>query len=136
MAADPTFPRVTPHDLRHAYASLTVSSGANVKVVQRQLGHKSAAMTLDTYSDLFTPDLDAVANAFDAKCARTSRKCPLTWCPQSDSNRHLADFKSAASANWAMGASNVVSTVPGPFRAHVMQVRHKAPAPDADRQNF
>src|SRR5690349_13253911 len=25
-------------------------------------------------------------------------------CPQSDSNRHLADFKSAASANWAMGA--------------------------------
>lgn len=26
------------------------------------------------------------------------------WCPQSDSNRHLADFKSAASANWAMGA--------------------------------
>ena len=26
-------------------------------------------------------------------------------CPQSDSNRHCADFKSAASANWAMGAS-------------------------------
>ena len=25
-------------------------------------------------------------------------------CPQSDSNRHCADFKSAASANWAMGA--------------------------------
>lgn len=25
-------------------------------------------------------------------------------CPQSDSNRHWADFKSAASANWAMGA--------------------------------
>ena len=24
-------------------------------------------------------------------------------CPQSDSNRHCADFKSAASANWAMG---------------------------------
>jgi hypothetical protein len=27
-----------------------------------------------------------------------------TLCPQSDSNRHCADFKSAASANWAMGA--------------------------------
>lgn len=70
MAADPTFPRVTPHDLRHTYASLAVSSGANVKVVQRQLGHKSAAMTLDTYSDLFTPDLDAVAKAFDEKCVQ------------------------------------------------------------------
>lgn len=28
----------------------------------------------------------------------------MCGCPQSDSNRHLADFKSAASANWAMGA--------------------------------
>lgn len=31
----------------------------------------------------------------------------MCGCPQSDSNRHLADFKSAASANWAMGASQV-----------------------------
>ena len=28
----------------------------------------------------------------------------LIRCPQSDSNRHWTDFKSAASANWAMGA--------------------------------
>ena len=27
-------------------------------------------------------------------------------CPQSDSNRHWADFKSAASANWAIGAKH------------------------------
>jgi hypothetical protein len=32
-------------------------------------------------------------------------------CPQSDSNRHLADFKSAASANWAMGASGTAYRV-------------------------
>ena len=35
-----------------------VQSGANVKTVQRQLGHKSAAMTLDVYADLFDEDLD------------------------------------------------------------------------------
>ena len=29
------------------------------------LGHKSAAMTLDTYSDLFPDDLDAVAARLD-----------------------------------------------------------------------
>ena len=29
------------------------------------LGHKSAAMTLDTYSDLFPDDLDAVAAKLD-----------------------------------------------------------------------
>ena len=58
-------PRVTPHDLRHTAASLAISSGANVKAVQRMLGHKSAAMTLDTYSGLFPDDLDAVASALD-----------------------------------------------------------------------
>lgn len=60
---DPTFPRVTPHDLRHTAASLAISAGANVKAVQRMLGHASAAMTLDTYADLFDDDLDAVAAA-------------------------------------------------------------------------
>jgi integrase len=59
--ADPTFPRITAHDLRHTAASLAISSGANVKGVQRMLGHASAAMTLDVYADLFDSDLDAVA---------------------------------------------------------------------------
>lgn len=59
------FPRVTPHDLRHAAASLAISSGANVKAVQRMPGHASAAMTLDVYGDLFDDDLDAVAVALD-----------------------------------------------------------------------
>ena len=59
-------PRVTPHDLRHTAASLAVSAGANVKAVQRILGHASAAMTLDVYADLFSDDLDAVADRLDA----------------------------------------------------------------------
>lgn len=55
----------TPHELRHTAASLAVSSGANVKAVQRMLGHASAAMTLDVYADLFDSDLDAVADRLD-----------------------------------------------------------------------
>ncbi|WP_237568693.1 tyrosine-type recombinase/integrase [Mycolicibacterium lacusdiani] len=73
-------PRVTPHDLRHTAASLAVSAGANVKAVQRMLGHASAAMTLDLYADLFDDDLDAVAVALDkarsaasAEVSRTSQ---------------------------------------------------------------
>ncbi len=58
---DPTFPRVTAHGLRHTAASLAISAGANPKVVQRMLGHASAAMTLDVYADLFDSDLDQVA---------------------------------------------------------------------------
>ena len=52
--------RMTIHDLRHTAASLMVKSGANVKAVLRQLGHTSAAMTLDVYADLFDEDLDSV----------------------------------------------------------------------------
>ena len=70
MAADETFPRVTPHDPQHTAASLAVSTGANVKAVQRMLGHTSAAMTLDVYADLFEDGLDAVAASLSA--ARTA----------------------------------------------------------------
>jgi len=59
-------PGLTPHELRHTAASLAVSAGANVKAVQAMLSHASAAMTLDTYADLFDDDLDAVADRLDA----------------------------------------------------------------------
>jgi len=55
------FPRVTPHDLRHTGHL----SRCDAKAVQRVLGHASAAMTLDTYADLFDEDLDAVTAALD-----------------------------------------------------------------------
>lgn len=63
-------PRTTPHDLRHTAASLAVSAGANIKAVQKMLGHASAAMTLDIYADLLDDDLEAVATALDKTRAR------------------------------------------------------------------
>ena len=42
-----------------------MSSGANVKAIQRMLGHASAAMTLDVYADLFDEDLDEVSTRLD-----------------------------------------------------------------------
>lgn len=56
---------MSPHDLRHTAASLAIQRGANVKAVQRMLGHASAAMTLDVYAGLFSDDLDSVAVALD-----------------------------------------------------------------------
>lgn len=64
-AADKAFPTITPHDLRHTAASLAVSAGANVKALQRMLGHAKASMTLDVYADLFDDDLDGVAASLD-----------------------------------------------------------------------
>lgn len=57
---------MTPHALRHTAASLAIAAGANVKVVQTMLGHKSATMTLDLYGHLFENQLDEVADAMDA----------------------------------------------------------------------
>jgi integrase len=69
---------LTPHELRHTAASLAVSAGANVKSVQRMLGHASAAMTLDVYSGLFDDDLDTVAERMDqaASAARGATGVP------------------------------------------------------------
>lgn len=50
------------HDLRHYYASLLISSGADVKVVQHRLRHSSAKTTLDTYGHLW-PDSEETTRA-------------------------------------------------------------------------
>ena len=42
-----------------------MSAGANIKAVQRMLGHASASMTLDVYAGLFDDDLDTVAKRLD-----------------------------------------------------------------------
>jgi integrase len=65
-ARDAGLAGLTPHELRHTAASLAVSAGANVKAVQRMLGHASAAMTLDVYAGLFDDDLDGVADRMDS----------------------------------------------------------------------
>lgn len=71
--ADEHFPPVTLRKLRNTAASLAIAEGATVKAVQQMLGHKSAAMTLDTYASLFPSDLDDVADRLDrAASTRTA----------------------------------------------------------------
>ena len=70
-------PRVT---INHRAASLAISAGANVKAAQRMLGHASAAMTVDVYSDLFDEDLEAGSDRLDHAVAsmNVSKKCAHT----------------------------------------------------------
>lgn len=76
---------MTVHDLRHTAASLAVSAAVNIKALQRMLGHASAAMTLDVYSDLFDDDLDAVGVALDH--ARSTASVGKMWAqPQIDTS--------------------------------------------------
>jgi integrase len=50
------------HDLRHYFASLLISQGLDVKVVQKSLRHSSAKTTLDTYGHMW-PDKEESARA-------------------------------------------------------------------------
>jgi integrase len=64
-AADLGTKKPTPHDLRHAAASMMIASGADVKVIQSQLGHARATETLDTYGFLWPDRLDIVSDAVE-----------------------------------------------------------------------
>jgi integrase len=54
------------HALRHTAASLAISAGADVKVLQHMLGHAQASMTLDTYGHLMGDRLDEVSDALES----------------------------------------------------------------------
>lgn len=62
------------HDLRHTCASLAIAAGADVKVLQRMLGHASAALTLDRYGHLMPGQAESVAERLDemARAAGTA----------------------------------------------------------------
>ena len=60
MMADVFFPtlkaaglqKIRFHDLRHTFASMMIHQGANIKYIQKQMGHAKATTTLDVYSHL------------------------------------------------------------------------------------
>ncbi len=60
------------YDLRHTAASLLIREGASIKAVQKQLGHATAAITLDTYGHLFPDELPDLAERLEALHARTA----------------------------------------------------------------
>ncbi|MFF3073317.1 tyrosine-type recombinase/integrase [Kitasatospora sp. NPDC057936] len=58
-------PPVRLHDLRHGAASLALTGGSDLKVVQAQLGHSTIMTTADTYTSVLpeTAYLSAEATA-------------------------------------------------------------------------
>jgi integrase len=58
-------PTLRFYDLRHTAASLLIREGASIKAVQKQLGHATASITLDTYGHLFPDELDALAGRLE-----------------------------------------------------------------------
>lgn len=63
-AAD--LPPIRLHDVRHSYATAALSSGVNVKVVSKRLGHADIAVTLRVYAHVLPGDDEAAASAVAA----------------------------------------------------------------------
>ncbi len=84
-----------PHELRHTAASLAMASGADVKVVQTMLGHKTATMTLDLYGHLFP------TGSMTSPIGRPLR-CVSQMCP----TRRGRGRASRRSCWWRRGESN------------------------------
>ncbi|BDZ56596.1 tyrosine-type recombinase/integrase [Barrientosiimonas endolithica] len=56
---------VTPHDLRRTFGSLARSAGADLRYIQKAMGHSSITTTSRIYAHLYDTELDAVADALD-----------------------------------------------------------------------
>lgn len=58
-------PELRFHDLRHAYAVASIQAGDDVKIVQHNLGHATAAFTLDVYAAAWDSMKDASADRME-----------------------------------------------------------------------
>ena len=54
------------HDLRHTYAVTSLQAGDDVKTVQENLGHQTAAFTLDQYGHVTETMRQASAQRMEA----------------------------------------------------------------------
>jgi len=61
---------ITPHTLRHTYATISIEKGANIKAVSQILGHSSCKITIDLYTHLSNSHLREVMQ----KCSPISKK--------------------------------------------------------------
>lgn len=108
-----SLPRTTILDLRYTPASLIISTGADVKAVHRMLGHKSAAMTLDVYADLFDDDLKPFRTPSITHALR--RVSPIRRheaCPERSGRASCPWFSKAGSSNLVDATAGVEPATP------------------------
>lgn len=62
---------VTPHQLRHAYATMLYDAGIDVKLAQKLLGHSSIKMTQDVYTHIRESRMEGVSDKLNSFIANT-----------------------------------------------------------------
>lgn len=61
------FEPITPHTLRHTFATRCLENGMNVKTLQRILGHSDIRTTMNTYCHVTDDELYSAMNIFEEK---------------------------------------------------------------------
>ena len=73
LAAKAGYPDARFHDLRHSYAVAALQSGDDIKTVQENLGHHTAAFTLDVYGHVTEQMKQDSANRMEQYIKRISK---------------------------------------------------------------
>lgn len=105
LVAASGLPPVTLHGLRHGAATLALAAGADLEVVQDQLGHSTIVLTADTYTSVLPETARSAAELaaallFPARpapaghgkpAARRVRKQPLpAWARRRQRRSHVS----------------------------------------------
>lgn len=61
------FEPITPHTLRHTFATRCLENGMNIKTLQRILGHADIRTTMNTYCHVTDDELYSAMNIFEQK---------------------------------------------------------------------
>jgi hypothetical protein len=97
-------PHFTPHCLRHTYASLMLQQGGPVAYVQRQLGHASIQLTVDTDGKWLPMESQAALDRLDSPMPQSGSKMVAnakgesrkSWSWREELNLQPAVYKTAA----------------------------------------
>lgn len=58
-------PEITLHDLRHTFATILISEGADIVTVSKLMGHSSPSVTMDVYSHLLVKTAKEASDIFE-----------------------------------------------------------------------
>jgi integrase len=72
-------PTLRVHDLRHTYPSLARRAGADLRLLQKTLGHASITVTAHIYADLYGDELDDVASGIGSPRRHPQGPSVNTW---------------------------------------------------------
>lgn len=68
------FPNIRFHDMRHTYASACIHAGDDIKALQENMGHHTAAFTLDAYGHISKQGRKESANKMEQYITRITAK--------------------------------------------------------------